>query len=123
MKITLTPREVLALYGALHQRKLDSTRDVNDDGPLEQVLNRIRSYIVSSLSPKNDSRINPNAALWLEQQQQKIDELSKQNEKLRPTSLFELDFGPLEMNEPNAYPRRPTVKVPHGKFYGMGVKR
>lgn len=88
IKLNLNPKELLALHNLLRQSvtaELDmSTSDINQ---LYQVYNRIRTYIVNSLSESKDNKsFNDLFVAWSSKEQTKIDKLNNELDELKKQS-------------------------------------
>lgn len=89
MKLNLHPKEFLALYNLLEEHKHVDF----EDNSLREVYNRMRSYIVASLSLRDEDQTESSMDAWFKVQQKKIAELKEKNEAIKSATksgkLFE----------------------------------
>lgn len=137
MKLTINPKELLALYNVLYERfeTCYDCKEYADDDPramtdvqLKQLYGRVKACVIASLSNKMVDPLDS----WITGQERKIGELNDQNEGVRkdakhlatearapgvPIVLSAEDTDVL----PDTYPRKspPQPRMPSGgKFHG-----
>ena len=74
MKLNLHPKEFLCLYNLLE----DQRRAGFEEPPLQEVHNRMKSYIVTALSRCSEVDIDNVFMGWEKNQKKKIDDLNEQ---------------------------------------------
>lgn len=111
MKLTLNPKQTLALYNQLHAAVIKFRVHgavVGDDVYLLQIYDQLRSTILKSIT---SSEVLPRQfESWLTGQQRKIDTLNKPK-SVEATKIMSDDDG--EVTCDHAYPHRRGAK--HGK--------
>ena len=108
MKLNLHPKEFLAVYNLLNSCASDCADYVH----IQEARNRMRSYLLSALSKKEtDTPDDVLFALWEKTQNEKINNLKKQNKELDPRNIFSFQEDPDEQSE-NMSSRPPMPVVP-----------
>lgn len=84
MKLNINAKELLALYNVLYERfdaerTTRSVEDSSDDVQLRQVYNRLKACLVSALTNKGTDPLDA----FLQREQQKIDDLTRENDGLK----------------------------------------
>lgn len=109
MKLNLHPKEFLALYNLLEEHKHVDFEDTS----LREVYNRMRSYIVASLSFRDEEQAESSMDAWFKVQQKKIAELKEKNEAIKSATRNGKLFDEVmeEINEKPIVEKQKNVRL------------